>query len=115
MNTNATKELKLNLAISLLTNLDTNSLEEATDFIGQLLNRQKLGEALSNYLSVEKGCIEEIDFTLSKIETLTESIDRFVLEGDRNFAERDVCSTCGMLLDYTQKIRAQIDELVVRL
>ena len=111
------KELKLSRAISLLSNLNDNNMEDAAAYIEKLLNSQQAGIAFSSTITVEHGAIQEMDVTFTNIEFLIDELDRFTVEGASSltFADRDVCATCRMLMDYGEQFRAQLAELIDRI
>lgn len=117
---NKKKSLKINLIVSLISELNDNNLADLTETVQEMLCKQKNGVAISNAITVEHGAIQGIDTTLENAETLIEQLDRFAMGDGFNsriatFADREVCATVRMLMDYGQALREQVDELVSRI
>ena len=117
---NKKKSLKINLIVSLISELNDNNLADLTETVQEMLCKQKNGVVISNAITVEHGAIQEIDAALENVETLIEQLDRFAMGDGFNsriatFADREVCATVRMLMDYGQALREQVDELVSRI
>ena len=109
------KELVLSTAISLLSNLNAGDLADATAYIEALLTKQQSGES-RNTIVVEAGAIQEMDIALENVEYLISKLDDFVYYGDFNDCDQPhACVICRMLMDYGEKLREQLSELIKRI